>query len=295
MGILLAALRQAWAIGQAGLPVSILALKQAPKGVWMPTSVTWNETATNIAGSKLHLTRGGSGRPVLVLHHDIGTPDRLPFYDTLAQNFDVLVPHHPGWGKSERPQWLRSVRDIAAIHNWLLTDLGVSDASLVGLGFGGWIAAEMASQAPTAFRRMVLVGAMGIKPPEGDIADQAIVSYLDYPHAGFHDRAAFTRVYGDVSTDQLEQWDICREMVFRTAWKPYMYSQTLPYLLGGVRTPALVVWGDDDRHVPRSAGDAYVKALRNARLEVIPACGHYVDMEKPDELARLVTTFVNAN
>jgi len=53
--------------------------------------------------------------------------------------------------------------------------------------------------------------------------------------------------------------------------------------------------GDDDKHVPKSAGDAYVKSLRNARLETVAACGHYVDMEKPDELARLVTTFVNAN
>jgi pimeloyl-ACP methyl ester carboxylesterase len=261
----------------------------------MPTSVTWNETESTIAGIRLHLTRGGSGRPVLVLHHDIGTPDRLPFYDTLAQNFDVLVPHHPGWGKSERPQWLRSVRDIAAMHSWLLGDLGLSDVSLVGLGFGGWVAAEMASQSPHAYRKLVLVGAMGINPPEGYIADQAIVSYLDYPQAGFHDLAAFARVYGDVTTDQLEQWDICREMVFRTAWKPYMYSQTLPHLLGGVKTPALVVWGDDDRHVPKSAGDAYVKALRDARLEMVSGCGHYVDMEKPDELARLVTTFVNAN
>jgi pimeloyl-ACP methyl ester carboxylesterase len=47
--------------------------------------------------------------------------------------------------------------------------------------------------------------------------------------------------------------------------------------------------------VPRSAGDAYVKALRNARLEIVAGSGHYVDMEKPDELAKLVTNFVNAN
>ena len=26
-------------------------------------------------------------------------------------------------------------------------------------------------------------------------------------------------------------------MSFRIAWKPYMYSQTLPHLLGGVRRP----------------------------------------------------------
>ncbi len=257
--------------------------------------VVWAESSVPIAGTKMHVSRGGSGPTLLVLHHDIGTLDRLPLYDKLAENFDVLIPHHPGWGRSERPSWLRSPRDIAAMHQWLLTELGVRDVSLVGLGFGGWVAAEMASLAPTAFRRLVLVGAAGIKPPEGDIADQAIVSYIDYPRTGFHDPATFERVYGDVCTDQLEAWDIAREMCFRTAWKPYMYSQGLPHLLGGVQIPALVVWGDDDRIVPRSAADAYVSALRSARLEIVAACGHWVDMEKPDELARLVTTFVTAN
>ena len=43
------------------------------------------------------------------------------------------------------------------------------------------------------------------------------------------------RVGSGASTDQLEAWDIAREMCFRIAWKPYMYSQTLPYLLGAVR------------------------------------------------------------
>jgi pimeloyl-ACP methyl ester carboxylesterase len=84
-------------------------------------------------------------------------------------------------------------------------------------------------------------------------------------------------------------------MSFRTAWKPYMHSQTLPHLLGGVRTPALVVWGAEDRIVPRSAGDAYKAALRDARLTVLPGAGHYVEMEKPDELAKLVTDFVQSN
>jgi pimeloyl-ACP methyl ester carboxylesterase len=258
-------------------------------------SVAWTDSVMEIAGGKLHVSRGGSGPTVLVLHHDIGTPERLPFYDALAARFDVLVPHYPGWGKSERPQWLRHPRDIAAIAAWLLSDLGTKDVSLVGLGFGGWIAAEMASQAPAAFCRLVLVGAHGIKPPEGDIADQAVVSYIDYPKAGFHDEVAFARVFGDVSVDQLEAWDVAREMSFRTAWKPYMYSQTLPHLLGGVRTPALVVWGDDDRIVPISAGKAYVQALRNATMTTIAACGHFADMEKPQELAKLVTDFITAN
>src|SRR5438067_8524369 len=261
----------------------------------MAAGKDWSESVVEIAETKLHVARAGSGRPVLVLHHDIGSPDRLPFYDELAGHFDVLIPHHPGYGKSERPQWLRNVRDVAVIYQWLLSNLGVERASLIGLGFGGWIAAEMATMAPREFHRLVLVGVMGLKPPEGDIFDQAIVSYLDYARAGFRDQAAFARVYGDVSTDQLVAWDLCREMCFRIAWKPYMYSQTLPHLLGGVRAPALVVWGDDDKIVPKSAGELYARSLREARFETVSAAGHCVDMEQPEALARLVTPFIDQN
>jgi pimeloyl-ACP methyl ester carboxylesterase len=255
----------------------------------------WSEHNIELGDLKLRLLRGGSGHPVLVLHHDIGTPDHVPFYDALAARFDVIVPHHPGFGVPERPGWLRHPRDLAALYQWLLAELAVERASLVGLGFGGWIAAEMAALAPRDFHRLVLVGAMGVKPPQGDIMDQAIVSYIDYAKAGFHDPAAFARVFGDVSTDQLVAWDLCREMSFRIAWKPYMYSQTLPHLLGGVRAPALVVWGDDDKIVPKGAGERYARALRDARLEIVPAAGHCVDMEQPEALARLVTPFIEQN
>ena len=252
--------------------------------------------SSSSARSKLRLARGGSGRPVLVLHHDIGTPGPPAVYDELADRFDVIVPNHPGLRHPERPQWLRHVarrrrRSISGC--WPIS--GSSAQSLVGLGFGGWIAAEMATMAPRDFHRLVLVGAMGVKPPEGDIFDQAIVSYIDYARAGFHDQAAFARIYGDVSTDQLVAWDLCREMCFRIAWKPYMYSQTLPHLLGGVRAPALVVWGDDDKIVPRSAGELYAALLprgaaRNrARLRALRRHG------AAGGAGRLVTPFIDQN
>ena len=256
-------------------------------------SVAWNESSIDAAGSKLHLMRAGSGRPVLVLHHETGTLDRLPFYDALAARYDVLVPHHPGYSKSQRPEWMRSTRDIAVIYRGLLSELRLSNVALVGLGFGGWIAAEMATMAPADVPRLVLVGAMGIKPPQGDILDLAIAGYVDYARAGFHDQAAFDRVYGaEPSVDQLEMWDICREMSFRIAWKPYMYSQTLPHLLGSVRAPALVVWGDHDKVVPLSAGKRYLESLPDAHLEIVKSCGHAVDMEQPEALAKLVSNFI---
>lgn len=255
-------------------------------------SVAWTSDTAQIAGIALHVAKAGSGPPILVLHHDIGSPERLPFYDALAEHFTVLVPSHPGYDKSSRPDWMRNVRDIAVVYQWLLAERGLTDVSLVGLGFGGWIAAEMATMAPKAFRRVVLVGAMGIKPERGEIADQAILSYIDYVRRGFVDERAVEKVFGDLPTPLLEQWDVNREMTFRIAWKPYMYNPTLPHLLGGVASPALVVWGRDDRIVPLECGERYAKAMPRARLEVVEGAGHFVDMEKPVELAKLVTTFV---
>jgi len=187
------------------------------------------------------------------------------------------------------------VRDIAAVYRAMLGGLGVSDAALVGLGFGGWIAAEMATFAPVDTKALVLVGAMGIKPPSGEILDQALISYIEYVQAGFHDVANYARAFGErPSSEQLVMWDICREMSFRVAWRPYMYNDTLPNLLTGVRTRALVVWGDDDKVVPVSAGEAYAKQLQGARMQTIADAGHLIELEQPAALANAINAFLAA-
>jgi len=260
------------------------------------TETMWAAETVRVAGQALSYRRAGTGDPLVLLHHDIGGPADLPFYELLAHRFTVYMPLHPGYEGSERPEWLRSTRDIAVMYQWLLADLGLTGVTLVGLGFGGWIAAEMATMAPTAFRRLVLVGALGIKPERGEILDQALVSYLEYVRVGFQDPDAFARVYGaEPPTSQLEQWDLNREMTFRIAWKPYMYNPTLPHLLGGVKSPALVVWGRGDRIAPLECGERYAKALGRARLAIVEGAGHWVEMEQPDAVARLITEFAAAS
>jgi pimeloyl-ACP methyl ester carboxylesterase len=257
------------------------------------TVTAWPFETVHVAGTAVHVRRAGRGAPLLILHHDIGSPERLPFYDALAERFTVLRPSHPGYDASERPAWMRSVRDMAIVYQGLLAKQEVgADLTIVGLGFGGWIAAEMATMAPRALRRLVLVNAMGIKPERGEIADQALLSYIAYVRQGFADQAAFDRTFGaEPPTGLLEQWDLNREMTFRIAWKPYMYNAGLPHLLGGVPAPALVVWGRENRIVPVESGAQYAKALPNARLHVIDGAGHFVEMEKPGELAGLVVSF----
>ncbi len=260
------------------------------------TSQTWTEDSIKIAGSLVHFLKGGTGEPLLILPHDVGNPGWLPFHEELAQRSTVYVPSHPGYNKSERPQWMRNVRDLAVVYQWLLKDLRLNSLSLVGLGFGGWIAAEMATMCHYQLKRLVLVGAMGVQPTQGEILDQFLIYTTDYVKAGFHDQGKFEQLYGsEPDLDRLEIWEINREMTTRIAWKPYMFNQTLPLLLPGVETPALIVWGKEDRIVPLNCGERYLQALPNAKLQVLDNCGHFVEVEKPQELARLVIEFIQGS
>jgi pimeloyl-ACP methyl ester carboxylesterase len=258
----------------------------------MSTATVGQDRSVQVAGLNIRYWEGGTGEPLLVVHHDIGTTGWDPFYEALAGRFRVLVPELPGYGKSDRPVWARHPRDIALLLHLMLDKLAIDSAVLVGLGFGGWIAAEMAVMNQRRFRRLVLAGAMGLKPSEGEILDQMMYDFQDYVEAGCADKDSFTRVFGEEPTpEQRLTWDYAREMTARLAWKPYMFSPQLPHLLGGVEIPTLIVWGRENRVVPLVCGEAYARALPNARLEIVENAGLWLDLEQPEKLAALVTSF----
>jgi pimeloyl-ACP methyl ester carboxylesterase len=254
--------------------------------------VTPSESVVEVAGSKVQLLQAGSGRPLLVLHHDIGNPGWLPFYETLAGRFAVHVPSHPGFGKSERPEWMRTVRDMAIAYQWLLHQLGIEPVTTVGLGLGGWIAAEMAMMCHHSFSHLVLINPMGFQPRQGEILDQFLINTIDYVRSGFEDPDKYVEQFtAEPTLDQLEQWEINREMTSRIAYKPYMYDQTLPQLVRGVSTPTLIVCGGRNRIVPGICGEQYREAIPGAKLQLISGAGHFLEIEKPAELAKIVSDF----
>ncbi|MBI3245355.1 MAG: alpha/beta hydrolase [Deltaproteobacteria bacterium] len=254
---------------------------------------TWSESVTEVAGGKVHFLTSGAGEPVLILHRDVGNPGWLPFYEQLAQHYAVYVPSHPGFDKSDRPEWMRNVRDLAVLYQWLLKEMKLPPLSIVGLGFGGWIAAEMATMDHHQLRKLVLVSAMGMKPTRGEILDQFLLYTTDYLRAGFHDPSHMDELYGkEPEVEQLVTWEINREMTTRIAWKPYMFNAAFPTLLKGVDTPTLIVWGKEDRIAPINCGERYMQALPHAELTTLNECGHFVEVEKANELAQLVIEFL---
>jgi len=246
-----------------------------------------------VAGLQLQTSEGGTGTPpFVVLHHSTG-PLWTPFYEALAARRAVIAPDLSGYGRSERPDAARSPRDLAILWLRALDELEPDPVHLVGLGLGGWVAAEIATMAPRRLASLTLVGAAGIKPRDGFIHDPMMSSWTDYARLGFHDESRFEKVIGsEPSEDLITLWDHSREMTARITWKPWMWSGQLPSLLRGVATPSLVVWGQDDRIVPLDCGQQYGELLADARLEIVDDAGHTVDLEQPELLAQLIADFV---
>ena len=248
----------------------------------------------SINQQNIDILMGGSGEPLVVLHHDIGNPGWLPFYNKLAENFTIYIPSLPGFDTSDRPDWMRSARDMATVCQWMLREMDLTQKPyLVGLGFGGWIAAELATTASDSIRGMSLLNPMGLQPREGEIMDQFIISSEQYVQSGFTDLTSYHETFGDLpDVEQLVTWEINREMTTRIAWKPYMFDRSLETLLRAVDTPTQLIAGADNQIVPPICCEQFAELIPSSTVFQLEQCGHFADIEKPRELATLIYDFI---
>jgi pimeloyl-ACP methyl ester carboxylesterase len=258
---------------------------------------TFTEEFVEAAGVRIQLRRGGAGQPLLVLHGELGVPGWLRAYALLAERFTVYVPSLPGFGRSARPDWILTVRDLAAWVTWFVRDVKLSQPlPVVGFSMGGWIAAEIATMNASLFTKLVLVGAPGLQPEEGEVWDYFMHSSREAFALAFCEPAhapEYAQYYGRAWTPEEEtQAEQNREMAARLLWKPYMRSHTLPALLRGVATPSLVVWGREDRIVPLNVCQRYVRAIPGATAKVLDGCGHVPEMERPEAFVQAVLEFL---
>jgi pimeloyl-ACP methyl ester carboxylesterase len=256
----------------------------------------YTEAFVEVAETKLHLRRGGQGEPLLILHGAGGNRGWLRYLQALAQHFQVYVPDHPGFGLSDRPEWIASVPDLAAFYLWALEDLGLSRLRVMGFSMGGWLAAEMAVMCPHLFERLVLVDAVGIKPTQGEIADIFLMSPQELTAKLFHDpeqAPEYDQLYGrDPSPEEQDILARNREMAARIAWRPYMHDPRLPALVRRLHLPTLLIWGRQDALVPVNCGEIYHQNIRGSRLVIIDQCGHAPQEEKPQEFVNHVSEFL---
>jgi pimeloyl-ACP methyl ester carboxylesterase len=248
-----------------------------------------------IDGHEVAVQRGGSGSPVVLLH-DVFGPVWSGFAERLARTHTVVLPSLLGFPGSTYREDLDTIEDLAFWTLALLEARGLADVDVVGEGYGGWVAAEVASRWPATFRRMALLAPFGLRVPQAPPGGLFELRPPQYRAALFADASSEVarRMAPDLpsSPEEFEAKLTCDRAATRFAWRPYLHNPQLARRLARYRSPALVVWGKDDRLEPPLYAEAWRAALPQARVEIVPAAGHALAYEQPEAVAKLVESFL---
>jgi pimeloyl-ACP methyl ester carboxylesterase len=252
----------------------------------------------------LEMVRVGSGPPLLLLHGPTPVAAHLPFVELLSQHAEVVAPSHPGFGGSPRPDDFDSMYDLQRLYLDLLDELPFENVTLVGLSFGGWLAAEIAVACTHKLKRLVLVDAVGIKL--GGRVERDIVHMFNTPPAEL-DRKSWhapdRRPPGpfglgwQMHLDSFRDDELVRlarswDALCLYGWRPHLYNPHLKSWLHRIQVPTLVIWGVSDRIVTPEYGRAYSQLIPHARFEVIEGAGHHPELEQPEAFVERVVAFV---
>jgi pimeloyl-ACP methyl ester carboxylesterase len=259
------------------------------------TDQGWKEVKYKVGDNELQVITGGTGKPLLVLHGELGFPGWLKWNAALAAKRTLCIPLHPGFGKSPLADWIMDARDLASFYSRFIREQKLAPMEVIGFSLGGYLAAEMAIANAAQFTKMVLVGATGMRPPSGEIMDMFTVTARTYLNKNVVDTQGeeFRKLFGGEQTpEQYEAWEEARAETARIAWRPYMFTQSMEHLLGNVAgLPTLVVWGRHDPVTPLSVGELYSKKIVGAKLVTLD-CGHLPEVERTDDFIREVSGFL---
>ncbi|MEJ2865235.1 alpha/beta fold hydrolase [Actinomycetospora flava] len=233
--------------------------------------------------------RVGTGRPVLLLHSAGGANEWGPLQLGLAGVADLIAPDHPGFGLSDDLPELHTVDDLVYHYLDLLDALGLPQVDVVGLSFGGWVAAELAMHSPERVRRLVLGAAVGLRIPEAPIADLFLMTPPQLMRALFHDEALVSAALSAVPTTEgiLATYRDLGALA-RFGWHPFLNDPKLERRLHRITAPTLVLAAGEDRLVPRAHAERYAARIPDAELRDIPDCGHALHGERPAEVTAAI-------
>ena len=132
-----------------------------PAGTLRPT-----RTRTLQAGpAEISLQDRDRTRPFLLLHGGGGVQTMTGFADLLAERTHsrVLLPTHPGFAGTPKAATLTGVAELAAAYVSMLDQLDLTDVTVVGNSFGGWLAAEIALRHSPRVSGAVIDDGIGIE------------------------------------------------------------------------------------------------------------------------------------
>jgi pimeloyl-ACP methyl ester carboxylesterase len=231
----------------------------------------------------------GSGQPFLLLHGGAGPQSVTGFAERFAAARDVrvLIPTHPGFGGTPRPEGLRSIGGLAALYDALLGQLDLQDVTVIGNSIGGWITAEIALLKSPRVSGLVLIDAVGIEVPGHPVADFFSLTMDQVFERSFHNPEPF-RIDPATLPPAAQAIAAGNRAAISVYAGASMTDPALAARLANLEIPTLVLWGDSDQIADADYGRAYAAAIPMARFQLLAGTGHSPQLETPDQVIHAI-------
>jgi len=231
----------------------------------------------------------GAGTPVVLLH---GYPlDHTIWQEvvpTLAEHARVIVPDLRGHGRSDAPEGIYTMRQIADDVAGLLDALELPGAVVVGHSMGGYAALAFAQAYPQRLLGLGMVASQAAADSSEGRAGR-LVTAREVQQQGM---AGIADSMPARLTTQARLLPTLRSLILATspagaagilmgmAERPDMTS-----FLAQISAPAVVIAGDSDALIPFDRSVEMAHKLQQARLVTVPGSGHMPMMEFPGIVA----------
>ncbi len=223
----------------------------------------------------------------LVFLHGWGLSSKIfePIIYPLKNDFEVYSLDLPGFGDSpiNRPMFLADYADF--VYEFLKNNQ-IEKPVIIGHSFGGAVTAKLAFLHPESISKIVLVCASAIRQPRRKMV--LLKKAIDLLKPAFPEklRKFFLKLLKLDQTDyaQIESPEL--KETFKN-----VIAEDLKSDLSLIKSPTLVIWGENDAITPLAEGELITRTIPGAKLEVVKNAGHFVFLEKPEEFIKLIKEF----
>jgi abhydrolase domain-containing protein 6 len=253
-------------------------------------------TTVDINGFPCRVWSKGHGPKLGFLAGLGGLPRWLPFLDKLAETRTVIVPSLPGYPGASGHGELDTHLDWVLAVRQLIDKAGLAGADLVGSSVGGSFAAEMAAIWPDKVKRLALIAPFGLFDEKDPATDPWAQKQDEIPGLMTANADAYKKLKEmPVGANSIE-WPIeqtrAAEAAARIFWP--LGNTKLEKRLPFIKAPTLLLWGEQDRLMPRSYAATIAKALKGkTETRIIAGAGHLAELDKPDDVAAAILGFMS--
>ena len=256
------------------------------------------ETLTvDVNGFPIRIWRKGSGPVLGFLAGYGGLPRWMPFLDELAKARTLIVPSLPGFPGGDRGHaildthldWLLAVRDT-------LDKAGLAGADLAGSSVGASLAAEVAALWPDTVRKLALIGPFGLFDEKNPPTDPWAQRGDAVPGLMCADPEIWKAMKAMPEGANSIEWPIeqvrANEAAARIFWP--LGNTRIEKRLRLIKAPTLLLWGEQDRIMPRDYAEIFAKGIAGpTTTKIVAGAGHLAEHDKPAEVAAEIVAFLS--